>query len=121
MNRFLSVLVLLFLYLASNGFAQDPLKVGSNIYKLVFENEQARLLEVTFKPGDSIGVHSHPDHFVYVTSAGKLNISVPGEKPQVFDLKKGEAVFIPAQSHTAVNVGNTEVKALVIELKKPKK
>ncbi len=118
MNRSIFVLGLLILFMLNTTMAQDPLKVGSNIYKLVLENDQARLLEITFKPGDSIGIHSHPDHFVYIMSGGKLKISVVGGETQVLDLKKGQGVFIPAQSHSAVNVGDTEINGLVVEIKK---
>jgi hypothetical protein len=31
--------------------AQDPLKAAPNMYKLLFENDRVRVMEVTFKPG----------------------------------------------------------------------
>ena len=46
--------------LAPLARAQDPLKVGPDVYKLIFENDKVRVVCVDFKPGDSIGVHSHP-------------------------------------------------------------
>ena len=59
------------------AFAQDPMQVGPNIYKLLFENERVRVFEVRFKPGERIAMHSHPDHVVYVLDDGKLKLSSP--------------------------------------------
>ena len=59
---------------AQTVVAQDPLKVAPDMYKLLLENDRVRVMEVVFKPGSKIAKHSHPDHFVYVASAGKLTI-----------------------------------------------
>jgi len=95
----------------------DPLEVGPNIYRKAFDNEQVRVMEVTFKPGDKIALHQHPDHFVYVVTPGKLRISGADGKAQDLDLKAGQAMFLPAQSHSAENPGTTETKLVVVELR----
>jgi beta-alanine degradation protein BauB len=97
--------------------AQDVMQVSPSIYKVAFENEKVRVLEGTFKPGDKTGLHSHPDHFVYVLAGGKLTITKPGGAPQSFDLKTGQVVWIPAESHIGENTGKTTVRLLVNELK----
>lgn len=99
--------------------AQDPLKVAPAMYKPVFENERVRVMEVTFKPGEKIAVHSHPDHFVYVLSAGKLRVTNADGKVTDADLTVGQVVWFSAETHSAVNTGTTEVRALVTELKEP--
>ena len=76
------------------------------------------MLEVTFKPGDKIALHRHPDHVAYVLSGGKLRVSQATGAPQDFDLKAGQSIFLPAQEHSAENVGTTEVKAVILELRK---
>jgi quercetin dioxygenase-like cupin family protein len=95
----------------------DPLTVGANIYKLVFENERVRVLDVSFKPGDKIAMHAHPDHAAYVRSGGKLKVSPSTGAPQELDLKTGQGAFLPAQSHSAENVGKTPLKLVVVEIK----
>ena len=99
--------------------AQDPLTVAPNMYKLVFENERVRVMEVTFKPGEKIAPHSHPDHYVYVLSAGKIKISKDGNVSNEAELKVGDVMFIPAEKHWAENTGTTEIRLLVNELKEP--
>jgi len=99
--------------------AQDPLKVAPNTYKLVTENPRIRVLEVTLKPGEQVATHSHPDHFGYFLSGGSLKITNAAGKVTEMTAKAGDTSWIPAETHSAVNTGKTEVKLLVVELKEP--
>ena len=103
---------------ASAAIAQDPATVGPQIYKQVLDNERVRVFEVTFKPGATIDTHSHPDHVAYVLSGGKLEITGKDGKTDVYDLKKGQAVFLPAQSHKARNASKSTTRLVVVERKK---
>ena len=103
----------------SFALAQDPMQVGLHIYKLLFENERVRVFEVRFKPGERIALHSHPDHVVYVLDDGKLKLSYPDGKSVEVVLKAGQPLWIPAETHTAKNVGSTDAHSLVVELKEP--
>ena len=121
-GKYISSLVAVFALGASSALAQDPAKVGPNIYKCTFDNDRVRLCEVTFKPGAKIPVHSHPDHVAYVIRGGTLAVTGEDGKAQEFALKPGQALWLPAQSHSAVNKGKGEVKLVVVELKEsPKK
>ena len=97
--------------------AQEPAKVGPKVYKQKLANERARVFEITFKPGQSIGMHSHPDHVVYILTAGTLSITEEGKKPITLKGKPGDTFFLPAQKHAAKNIGRTTMKAVVIELR----
>ncbi len=100
--------------------AMDPIKVGPNIYKLVFENDRTRAMEVSFKPGESIAMHSHPDHFAYALNDGSLKITGPDGKAVDVSAKTGQLFWMDAQSHAAVNTGKTTFRLLVVEFKEPK-
>jgi beta-alanine degradation protein BauB len=120
MVRSLSTLVLLVaisLVVAGTATAQDPLKVGPKIYKKLLENERVRMLEVNFAPGDSIGMHAHPDHAVYAVTGGKLRVTTSDGKTQVAELKAGDPIWFPAIIHGAKNIGTTHLKLVVVELK----
>ena len=97
--------------------AQDPLKVGPGIYQLLFENERVRVMELRLKPGEKIGVHSHPDHLAYVLSGGTLSLKHADGKSHDMEAKAGQVIWIPAETHSAKNPGTTELKALIVELK----
>jgi quercetin dioxygenase-like cupin family protein len=96
---------------------KDPVVAGPKNYRKLEENERVRVLEVTFKPGQKIGAHAHPDHVAYVLEGGKLKITAGKAKPMEMELAAGQAVFLPAQVHSAQNTGKTQVRAIVVELK----
>src|SRR5689334_17338629 len=98
--------------------ADDPLKVAPDMYKLDFENDNVRVMEVTFKPGQKIAKHTHPSpQSVYVLEPGQLTISHADGTSSVSDLKQGQVMWIPAETHWAQNTGTTEVKLIVSEVK----
>ncbi len=99
----------------------DPTVVASEVYKLVLENERVRVFDVRFKPGQKAEMHGHPDHVIYVLSDYTLNLMLPDGSSQQVPLKAGQAIFMQAGAHAAVNIGQTEGHALVVELKEPKK
>ena len=99
------------------SFAASPLEVAPDMYKLKFENERVRVMEVTFQPGQKIAEHSHPDHFVFVEEGGNLQIAHPDGSTMDADLKVGDIVWINAETHWAVNTGTTVVRLLVTEIK----
>jgi beta-alanine degradation protein BauB len=95
----------------------DAMTAASNVYKLLFENEKVRVLEVYFKSGDFAKMHHHPDHVVYVQKGGKIMLNSEG-KNDALDLPAGSAVFLKAQDHEATNIGESDLDLIVVELKK---
>jgi quercetin dioxygenase-like cupin family protein len=95
----------------------DPTVVASEVYKLILENERVRVFEVRFKPGQKAEMHGHPDHVIYVLSDYTLNLMLPDGSSQEVPLKAGQAIFMGAGPHAAINIGQTEGHALVVELK----
>src|SRR6266545_4545013 len=64
--------------------AEDATKVAPHVYKVLFENERARVLEVSIQPGERSEMHSHPDYFVYFLSDGKGKFTTPsGETDEI--------------------------------------
>ncbi len=106
---------------AAPAAAQDPAKVAPDVYKCTFENERVRVCEVTVKPGAKIPMHSHPEHFGYVMAPGKLRITKADGTSTDADFKTGATIWIPAETHSGENIGATEIKVLVVELKEPPK
>ncbi len=121
MRKFILSILALGLLVPSLLQAQDALKVGPGVYKLLFENERIRVLEITFKPGDKIASHSHPDHVIYVLSEGALKITRADGKITEVNAKPGQVMWTAAETHSAVNPGKTELKAIIVELKAPAK
>jgi quercetin dioxygenase-like cupin family protein len=97
--------------------AADPIEVASNVYTTLFENERVRLLEVRLAGGDSSEMHGHPDYVVYNLDDGKVRFSAPSGDTEEVELPAGTAMWREAEEHATENLGATEVRALLFELK----
>ena len=95
--------------------ADDAAKVAPHVYKVVFENERARVLEVRMKPGESTSIHSHPDYVVYLLSGGKVRFTSPSGESAEVELPAGASMWRKAEAHATENIGMTEVRALFFE------
>ncbi|SMO82512.1 cupin domain-containing protein [Solitalea koreensis] len=98
--------------------AQDQVKVAPNIHqKVLLDNAHVRIIETTLKPGEVIPWHSHPNYVVYVIEGGKIETTVKGKAPETREMKAGEVHYTDAVTHMNKNVGTTETKVIVIEMK----
>jgi quercetin dioxygenase-like cupin family protein len=97
--------------------AQDPVKVAPGMYKVLFENDDARVIEVTGKPGDKSAKHSHPDHVVYAITAGKVKFTGGDGKSKEVSMKAGEVLWSPGETHESELIEGKDFKVVVIELK----
>ncbi len=105
---------------ATQEAAMDAAKVAPNLYKVVGDSLGLRILEATYKPGDSSAMHSHPDNAVYVAEGGTAEfISKDGSK-QTQVLKKGMIMVRPSESHSVKNTGKTTLKVILVEVNRPK-
>jgi len=106
------------IFSARSAAAQDPLKVAPQAFKERLNNAHVQVLEYASKPGEKEAMHSHPDIMIYVIMGGKLRSTTPDGKSQVVEYKTGDVVWRPAVTHAIENVGTTELKALLVEVKK---
>jgi beta-alanine degradation protein BauB len=97
--------------------AADPVQVASNVYTTVFENERVRLLEARIAPGDSSAMHGHPDYVAFNLNEGKVRFSSPSGESEEVELPAGAALWRDAEEHSTENIGTTEVRSLLFELK----
>jgi quercetin dioxygenase-like cupin family protein len=97
--------------------AEDAAKVAPHVYKVLFENERVRLLEVIMQAGDSSEMHSHPDNLLYVLSGGKVTFTDPSGEAADLDVPAGMSMWMEATDHATENVGGTRIHALFFEPK----
>ena len=99
---------------------QDVMKAAKKVTKLLLENDTVRALEFSIKPGEKAPMHNHPyDHFVYFLSEASLQVTEPDGKPANIKTKPGQSMWMEAGAHETINVGETEARYLVVELKLP--
>ena len=110
---------LLLLIATGTALAQDVVKVSPETHKVLLENDQVRVLDARMKPGEKVGMHSHPANVVYFLTDGKIKITYPDGKTEEREVKAGVAGWSEGVTHAAENVGTTEFHELQIELKKP--
>ena len=97
--------------------AEDAATVAPHVYKVLFENERARFLEVTMKPGESTQMHSHPDYLIYNLNAAKVRFALPSGESAELELPAGAVMWREAEEHATENVGDTEVRCFFFEPK----
>ena len=104
--------------LCNSLYAQDPVVVAPNIYKKVLiDNDKVRVIEIELPAGEVTPWHSHPDHVAYALTDGKMEITDKGKTAMVYDIKAGDALFIPAVTHMAKNTGTNTIRMVVTEVK----
>ena len=101
---------------AVSGFGQDR-KVVDRSMKILLENDRVRVQEHYLKPGEKIEMHSHPDKVIYAVNDWKVRETLADGTTRVVEGKAGTARWGKATHHAVENIGTTEVRNIVIELK----
>ena len=99
----------------------DPVALNPGRYTVLLENEHVRVLEMRDKPGDVTAMHSHPGNVVYIFSPAERQFTFPDGTTKVAAVKGGQVLWSDGGAHAEKNVGKTDTRALVIEIKKQSK
>jgi len=93
------------------------LQVAPKSAKVVFENDEVRIIEITLKKGERIGMHSHNKGVSYGLNKSKHKYTGADGKSEVVKRKKGSASWTESgESHAVENLGGKS-RILSIELK----
>ena len=123
MKRFAVMIALSLMVLSGAALAEEktypgPQEGAPNVYKQLFDNDEVRVSEITFNPGDKAAMHTHPyPHVVYVIEGGQLTLTHPDGTSSVVDAKAGDVMFMGVETHEAVNTGATKLRGTVTEIK----
>ena len=115
-NAFI-IFVVVMLVSSNLVFAQDAAKVAPDKVKVLLDNDKVRVLDFKLKPGESTGMHSHPNYVIYFLADGKMLTTLPDGKTSEMDVKAGDTGWSDAITHNNKNIGKTESHAIVVELK----
>ena len=81
---------------------KDVRSVAPKSVKVLYENDTIRVLEMKYKKGQKLEMHSHPANLVYAVTPMKFkSISLDG-KTTVVRMKKGESSFSSEGSEHAI-------------------
>ncbi|HMU43963.1 MAG TPA: hypothetical protein PKA80_11740 [Ignavibacteriaceae bacterium] len=119
MKQFLSIFAALFAVIILSGysFAQDATKVDSKHYKVEFENDQVRVLRITYGAGEKGVMHSHPEGVIISLTDAKTSFRFPDGTTRDLDIKAGQVMWSPETTHQGENTGDEPFEVIQIELK----
>lgn len=87
-----------------------------DIYKVVAQNEQFKVIAVTWKPGQKDSLHSHPANAVYYLTDCSLRIHAQDGTSRNAQPKAGAAIVqgeIPG--HVLENIGTADCRLVMFE------
>jgi len=102
----------------------DALIAAPKNHALLLENERVRILDTRVRPGETVPLHTHrwpgtvyilsSSHFVRRDAEGRVTKDCRGDEP----VRSGSAYWSePLPPHTFENIGETEFRAITVELK----
>jgi quercetin dioxygenase-like cupin family protein len=102
----------------------DALIAAPGNHRLLFENDSVRVLETQIAPGSTTPLHTHrwPASLYILSSSDFIrrdgNGNVLLDSRTVSAIPAGTAVWSPSLGpHTLENIGSTEIRVIVVELK----
>lgn len=104
--------------IADQSRAQDAVAVNPDIYTVLFENEEIRVLELTLEPGEREPMHSHPKYCIVTKEGGTLRIHTEGNEPRHAEMQVDQPRCVgPVTAHWTENVGDTTIRVIAVEYK----
>ena len=100
--------------------AMDPVKVEAAFIKMMADTLGIKFYEASFKPGDSVDFHSHPDNIIYVLEGGTAEITPKDGEPQVVEFKTGMGIVGGPATHKGKIIGTKNLKLLVADVYRPR-
>ncbi len=85
--------------------------------KVLFENEQVRVLRYFFNPGERDGIHGHPDNVQILLTDAKATVTTPDGKTSQSEGKAGQVNWRPAIVHSVQNTGDKPLEGVLVEMK----
>lgn len=111
------LLVALILTVQTEVFGQDPTVVDGKHYTVEFENDQVRVLRISYAPGEESVMHEHPNGVAVFLTDGDTEMKL-GDGTTIEDIRKsGEAIWAPAGKHLPKNIGDNKSVLILVELK----
>ena len=99
--------------------AQDSVQQSPELYRVLLDNDEVRVLEYRLKPGEKEPLHAHPDGVVYGFNDSKIRVTSADGKVTESAGKAGDVFWRKSVTHALENVGETDVHSLAVEIKRP--
>ena len=97
--------------------AQDAATADAKHYKVMFENDQVRVLRVAYGAKEKSVMHQHPDSVAIFLNGAEGKFTLADGKSENRSFKAGDARWSPAETHTPENAGPKPFEVILVELK----
>jgi quercetin dioxygenase-like cupin family protein len=102
---------------ATPGAAQDPVKVDAKHYRVEFENDQVRVLRITYGRHEKSVMHEHPGSVAVFLTDGQATFTLPDGQTQDTPMKAGSTQWAAGGKHLPENTGDKPFELVLVELK----
>jgi hypothetical protein len=98
--------------------ALDPVKVDPARYKVLFENDQVRVLRAKYAAHDTGAMHEHlRDRVTVPLTNSELKVTTPDGKTEVRHMERGMAAWGGVVKHQEYNASDHPFEVIAVELK----
>jgi hypothetical protein len=122
MRRYIAITALLTascLGIASQALAQElprSFVASPDIYKVIAQNDQYKVIAVAWKPGQKDILHSHPANAVYYLTDCSLRIYAQDGTYRDAQPRAGAAIVQrPIPGHVLENIGTSDCRLIMFE------
>jgi hypothetical protein len=119
MNSVVSFSLAMCLCMAAGSLAraQDPVQENPEMFKVLLEDDQVRIIDDLVPAGAKAKMHSHGEYVVYPLSSYTMKFTLPDGSTRVVDVKQGVPRHVKGAVHAEENIGTTDAHAVLIEIK----
>ncbi len=96
----------------------DPVTVDPKHYKVELENDQVRVLRITYSAHDKSVLHGHPNGVAVFLTDAHFKFSLPDGKTEEPKSKVGEIMWFEGGEHLPENLSDKAFEAILVELKR---
>ena len=100
--------------------AETASTAAGSTRRVVLENDAVRVVGFSSAPGSGVcgaGRHWHPAHLTVFFTPGRVRVRRPDGSVALSERKAGEALWFPASEHEVENVGDSELRTMIVEVK----
>lgn len=117
--RIMWTVLSLLIIAAAPALAQDPVVVDPDHYEVALENDQVRVLRITYGPQEESVMHSHPAGVAVFLTDFNGQFTLPDGQTVDMVGKAGDTVWTDAADHLPRNTGDQPFSLILVELKTP--
>ena len=119
MTRFIITSLLFLIISCSSDKVLLPEEVSPDVYKVLLDNEDVKVLEVTFEPGQSDNMHDHYPVTFYLLQGGKAQVTMPDGTVNEREIPSGFTGHqLEKVRHQVKNIGDSTIKLILVERKR---